>query len=221
MKINEKKWNELKINENLNIADHLQYHLACFLQCYWSHSEQLFVWWRVEILVFLLVIISFWLCLPVYHNLMCLSSKMNSIPLHIWRFLELMSRQVILSVYFCLYLMLTYVGVIYAITVCGHSLVHISIWYCSLWGVVLLSCFWCFNEIQWRWKMQWRWKKLWETLKIKIKRKPLKPSYGSATIAVHPLSVCVSRGWFGFPHAGEMSFYVALTAYYAYWSPTF
>ena len=39
-------------------------------------------------------------------------------PLYIWRVLELMYRQVILSVYFCLYLMLTYVvGVIYAIPV--------------------------------------------------------------------------------------------------------
>ena len=34
-----------------------------------------------------------------------------------WRVLELMSCQVILSVYFCLHLMLTYVGVIYAIPV--------------------------------------------------------------------------------------------------------
>ena len=58
------------------------------------------------------------LSLPIYHNLMCLSRKMNSMPLYIWRVLELMSRQVILSVYFCLYLMLTYVvGVIYAIPV--------------------------------------------------------------------------------------------------------
>ena len=84
-----------------------------------------------------------------------------------WRVLELMSRQVILSVYFCLHLMLTYVGAIHAIpvykiiqqvsmfatvrsyilTVHGHSLVHVSIWYSFLWSVVLLSCFWCFNEI--------------------------------------------------------------------------
>ena len=49
---------------------------------------------------------------------MCPSRKMNSIPLYVWRVLELMSRQVMLSVYFCLYLMLTYiVGVIYAISV--------------------------------------------------------------------------------------------------------
>ena len=49
---------------------------------------------------------------------MCPSQKMNSIPLYLWRVLELMSRQVMLSVYFCLYLMLTHiVGVIYAISV--------------------------------------------------------------------------------------------------------
>ena len=43
---------------------------------------------------------------------------MNSMPLYTWRVLELMSRQVTLSVYFCLYLMPTYVvGVIYAIPV--------------------------------------------------------------------------------------------------------
>ena len=107
------------------------------------------------------------LSLPIYHNLMCPSRKMNSMPLYIWRVLELMSRQVILSVYFCLYLMLTYVvGVIYAISVYkivqrrlmfanvsyiwavrGHRLVCVSIWYSSLWSVALLSCFWCFNEI--------------------------------------------------------------------------
>ena len=123
---------------------------------------------RVEILVFSLAIISFPLCLSVYHNLMCPSRKMNSIPLYIWRVLGLISRQVIPSVCFCLHLMLTYVvGVIYAIpfykivqrvlmfatvrsrnlTVRGHSLVRVSIWYRSLWSVVLLSCFWCFNEI--------------------------------------------------------------------------
>ena len=77
----------------------------------------------------------------------------------IWRVLELLSRPVILSVYFCLHLMLTYVvGVIYAIPVCknvsrvlmfatvrsyiltirGHSLVRVSICYSSLWNVVLL-----------------------------------------------------------------------------------
>ena len=107
------------------------------------------------------------LSLPIYHNLMCPSRKMNSMPLYIWRVLELMSRQVILSVYFCLYLMLTYVvGVIYTISVYkivqrrlmfanvsyiwavrGHRLVCVSIWYSSLWSVALLSCFWCFNEI--------------------------------------------------------------------------
>ena len=127
------------------------------------------------------------LSLPIYHNLMCPSRKMNSMPLYIWRVLELMSRQVILSVYFCLYLMLTYVvGVIYAIpvykivqrvlifatvrgcilTVCGHSLVRVSIWYSSLWCVVLLSSFWCFKEI-------YDPVKLW---KFKIKRKPLEKS---------------------------------------------
>ena len=146
-----------------------------------------------------------------------------------------MSVYIYMSVYFCLYLYV--VGVIYAIpvykiiqqvlmfatmrsyilTVCGHSLVHISIWYSSLWGVVLLWCFWCFNEIL----MQWRWKNFEKPWKFKIKRKPLKPSFGSAAIAVHPLLVCVSRGWFGFPHAGEMSFYLALTAYHVSWSPTF
>ena len=123
---------------------------------------------RVEILVFPLAIISFRLCLPVYHNLMCPSRKMNSKPFYIWRVFELLSRPVILSLCFCLYLMLTYVvGAIYAIliykivqrvlmfatvrscnlTVRGHSLVRVSIWYSSLWSVVLLSCFWCFNEI--------------------------------------------------------------------------
>ena len=33
------------------------------------------------------------------------------------------------------------------LTVRGHSLVRVSIWYSFLWSVVLLSCFWCFNEI--------------------------------------------------------------------------
>ena len=88
---------------------------------------------------------------------------------------------------FFLYLMPTYVvGVIYAIpvhkivqrvlifatvrgcilTVCGHSLVRVSIWYSSLWCVVLLSSFWCFKEI-------YDPVKLW---KFKIKRKPLEKS---------------------------------------------
>ena len=99
---------------------------------------------------------------------MCPSRKKNSIPLHIWRVLELMSRQVILSVYSCSYLMLTYVvGGIYDIpvykivqrvlmfatvgsyilTIHRHSLVRVSIWYSSLCSVVLLSYLWCISEI--------------------------------------------------------------------------
>ena len=52
------------------------------------------------------------------------------------------------------------------LTVCGHSLVRVSIWYSSLWSVVLLSSFWCFSEI-------YDAVKLW---KFKIKRKPLEKS---------------------------------------------
>ena len=143
----------------------------------------------VKILVFPLALISFWLCVPVYHNLVCPCQKMNSIPLYIWRVLE--SHQVILSVYFCLYLMLTFVvGVIfvipvykivqrvlmfatvrsYILTVRGHSLVYVSIWYSSLWSVVLLSCFWCFNEYIWFSGNGKNFEKLW---KFKIKRKSL------------------------------------------------
>ena len=49
---------------------------------------------------------------------MCPSRKTDAIPIYIWGVLELMSHQVILSVYFCSYLMLTYdVGGIYAIPV--------------------------------------------------------------------------------------------------------
>ena len=71
---------------------------------------------------------------------------MNSIPLYTWRVLELMSRQVTLSVYF-FFFAFNAVGVIYAIpvykivqrvlifaavrgcilTVYGHSLVRVSI----------------------------------------------------------------------------------------------
>ena len=99
---------------------------------------------------------------------MCSSRKTNSIPLYIWRVLELMSRQVILSIYFCSYVMLIYVvGEIYGIpvykivqrvlvfatvgsyilTVGGHNLVSVSIWYSSLCSVVLLSCFWRISKI--------------------------------------------------------------------------
>ena len=105
-----------------------------------------------------------------------------------------MSCEVILSVCFCLSLMLTYVvGVIYAIpiykidqwvlmfatvrsyilTVCGQSLVHVSIWYSSLWSVVLVSCFWCFSEIFDAVKMGKNFEKLW---KCKIKKELLEES---------------------------------------------
>ena len=156
----------------------------------------------MEILVFPLAIISFRLYLPVCHNLVCPSQKINSIPLYIWRVLELMSRQVILSVYFCLYLMLTYVfGVTYAISVYkivqrvlmlatvrnyiltahGHSLVRVSIWYSCLWSVVLLSCFWCINEIFDAVEMEKTLRKLW---KFKIKRKTLEKCIFSRTMSV-------------------------------------
>ena len=49
---------------------------------------------------------------------MCPSQETNFISLYVWRILELMSCQVILSLYFCLYLILTYVvGGIYAIPI--------------------------------------------------------------------------------------------------------
>ena len=35
----------------------------------------------------------------------------------------------------------------YILAIRGHILVCVSIWYSSWWSVVVLSCFWCINEI--------------------------------------------------------------------------
>ena len=61
----------------------------------------------------------------------------------------------------------------YILTVRGHSLVRVSIWYSSLRSVVNLSCLWCFNEIFDAVEMEKNFEKLW---KLKIKRKPLEKS---------------------------------------------
>ena len=109
---------------------------------------------------------------------------MISKPLYIWRVLELMSRQVIMSVCDCLHLMLTYVvGAInaapiykiaqrvlilvivrsYILTVRGHSLVRVSIWYSSLWNVVLVMLLmfqwniWCSTDGK-NFKKLWKFK---------------------------------------------------------------
>ena len=97
------------------------------------------------------------------------------------------SHQVILSVYFCSYLMLTYdVGGIYAIPVYKIvqrelKLVAVEVTFWQLAVIVLFMC--PFNtalygvqmfchvfEVSIKDLMQWRWKRLWETLKIQIKK---------------------------------------------------
>ena len=137
--------------------------------------------------------ISFNLCLPVYHNWMCPSQKMNSIPLYIWSpwINESPSNTVSMFLFvfnagirfwcnlchlgFQRVLMLATVS--YILTAHGHSLVHVSGWYSCLWSVVLLSCFWCINEIFDAVEME----KLWE---FKIKRKALEKCIFSRTMSV-------------------------------------
>ena len=64
----------------------------------------------MESLDFLHVIVRFRICRLVYYNLRCFCRKMDSIPLDIWRFPELISPLITLSIYFCSYLMLTFIA---------------------------------------------------------------------------------------------------------------
>ena len=70
-----------------------------------------------------------------------------------------------------------------------HSLFRVSIWYSSLWSVVLLSCFWCFNEIFDAVEMEKNSEKLW---KLKIKRKPLKKA---SSLGNHCSVDCSGKLW--------------------------
>ena len=77
----------------------------------------------------------------------------------------------------------------YILTFRVHSLFRVSIWYSSLWSVVLLSCFWCFNEIFDAVEMDKNSEKLW---KLKIKRKPLKKA---SSLGNHCSVDCSGKLW--------------------------
>ena len=160
----------------------------------------------MEILVFPLAITSSRLCLPVYNNLMCSSQKMSSIPLYIWRVLKLMSCQVILSVHFCLHLMLTYVvGVIYAIRFKKFSndcwclrpkevtfwQFVVIVWFVFPFHTVLYGVQFFCHDVSMQYLMQWRWKKNWETLKIQNQERAVRKSVFSRNIIKHNWSFLI------------------------------